>query len=191
MSRQNDKHTLRKILRQKRRALPDRHERSIRICAHITSTPRYHAAHSIHCYLPIGSEVDTTPLIRHALAHQKRVIVPVVAPDTSDLTHTWLTSLEAETLRPGLHGIPQPHLIQPVAVTSDTCDLIIVPLLGFDSEGYRLGYGKGYYDRFLANTTAPAIGIAFATQQVSHIPHEPHDVPLCCIVTEEGPPPDP
>jgi len=181
------KHVLRHTLRQQRRAIINRHERSTRIGTHITRMPHYQAAHIIHCYLPIGSEVDTTPLITHALSHQKRIIVPVVQQDTSDLAHTWLTSLEAEDLHAGVYGIPQPSLIQPLTLSPDTCDLIIVPLLGFDSAGYRLGYGKGYYDRFLTVMTAPAVGIAFAAQQVAAIPREPHDVPLCCIVTENGP----
>jgi 5-formyltetrahydrofolate cyclo-ligase len=68
-------------------------------------------------------------------------------------------------------------------------DLLIVPLLAFDNDGYRLGYGAGYYDRYLsehrAKRTIRAIGIAYAGQHVDKLPHEPHDEPLDAVVTEE------
>ncbi|NJK81752.1 MAG: 5-formyltetrahydrofolate cyclo-ligase [Chloroflexaceae bacterium] len=63
-------------------------------------------------------------------------------------------------------------------------DLTIVPLLGFDRRGYRLGYGKGYYDRLLAVAPTPTIGLAFAMQEVEMVPTEPHDLPLTWVVTE-------
>ena len=64
--------------------------------------------------------------------------------------------------------------------------LLLVPLLAFDNDGYRLGYGGGFYDRALAALRVPAIGIAYAGQQAASLPHEPHDMALDGILTEQG-----
>ena len=65
-------------------------------------------------------------------------------------------------------------------------DLLLVPLLAFDAHGHRLGYGGGFYDRTLALLKVPAIGIAYAGQEVASLPREPHDMALDMIVTEQG-----
>lgn len=153
------------------------------MCERVAALPVYQAACVIHCYLPIRSEVDTTPLISHALAHGKRVVVPVVQPGTGDLAHTWLNSLAEDDMQPGIFGTLQPRTLCPV--TSAEWDLVLVPLLAFDRGGYRLGYGKGFYDRLLTMSPVPSVGLAFAIQEATEgLPHEGHDIPLEMIVTE-------
>jgi 5-formyltetrahydrofolate cyclo-ligase len=89
---------------------------------------------------------------------------------------------DGEMLRAAAYGIQEPAPHFPAAVP----DLLLMPLLAFDTAGHRLGYGGGFYDRTLAALNIPAIGIAFAGQEVSSIPAEPHDRRLDGILSEHG-----
>ena len=85
-------------------------------------------------------------------------------------------------MRPGIWGIPVPAVAEPVKP-----DCLLVPLVGFDGEGYRLGYGGGYYDRTLAALPgAVAVGCAYAAQEVAEVPAGPDDVRLVRVATEDG-----
>lgn len=89
---------------------------------------------------------------------------------------------DGAVLAPGSFGIPEPLAHWPRAVP----DVLLVPLLAFDGAGRRLGYGGGFYDRTLAALNVPAIGIAYAGQEVPSLPAEPHDMALSAILTEQG-----
>jgi 5-formyltetrahydrofolate cyclo-ligase len=177
-----DKPTLRREAMQRRDALDDRARRSAAICERIAASAEYRAARAIHCFLPMRSEVDVRALIADALAHGKGVVVPIVVPKAAELSHAWLDSLEAEAFEPGVFGTSNPRGLRPAA--PGDWDLTIVPLLAFDRRGYRLGYGKGFYDRLLATLGVPAIGAAFAAQEIAALPDEPHDIALDWIATE-------
>jgi 5-formyltetrahydrofolate cyclo-ligase len=177
-----DKPSLRAEAMRRRDALADREQRSAAICERVVGLPSYVAARAIHCYLSMRSEVDTRPLIADALAHGKRVAVPVVIPKAGELSHAWLESLAADALTPGVFGTFNPRNLRPAA--PGDWDLAIVPLLAFDRRGYRLGYGKGYYDRLLAVSPSIKVGVGFADQEIDALPAEAHDVPLDWIITE-------
>src|SRR5262245_40295728 len=159
-----DKPALRREAMLRRDSLDERERRSTAICNQILAMPAYVVACTIHCYMPMRSEVDTRPLIADALSHGKGVIVPVVVPKADELAHAWLESLSTDTLEPGPFGTFNPRCGRPA--TPGDWDLTIVPLLAFDRRGYRLGYGKGYYDRLLAARSTATIGVAFAAQEV-------------------------
>ncbi|NJN15682.1 MAG: 5-formyltetrahydrofolate cyclo-ligase [Oscillochloris sp.] len=180
----NAKQALRRSLIERRNAIPDRDERSALICAIMIELAVFRAAHAIHCYLPIRTEVDTRPLLHAASAAGKHIAAPVVVPGAADLEHRWLIELRPNAFVRGPLGTLSPAANQP-AYPGDW-QLTIVPLLAFDRAGYRLGYGKGYYDRLLALSGAPAIGVAFAAQEVAEVPHEAHDIPLDMIITENA-----
>ena len=167
----------------RRDALDARERRGAAIRERVAALPIYAAARAVHCYLSMRSEVDTRPLIASALAAGKRVAVPVVVPRAADLSHAWLDSLDADALAPDSFGTFNPRQLRPAA--PGEWDVTIVPLLAFDRRGCRLGYGKGFYDRLLTATRAPAVGVAFAAQEVPALPAEPHDVALAWIVTED------
>ncbi|NJN66221.1 MAG: 5-formyltetrahydrofolate cyclo-ligase [Chloroflexaceae bacterium] len=181
-----EKQAIRQECQRRREAIAQktRATRSGAICERIISLDVYQTVRSLHCYVPIRSEVNTLPLLADALARGKGVVVPVVRRGSEELAHTWLTSLAAEDWQPGLFGIPQPRTFCPAEAAE--CQLLVVPLLAFDRSGYRLGYGKGYYDRLLAACHPPLItvGAAFAAQEIAAVPREPHDLPLNWIVTE-------
>ena len=177
-----DKVALRAAAMLRRDALDGRERRSAAICTLVVASPGYAAARAIHCYLPMRSEVDTRPLIADALARGKRVAVPVLVPKAAELAHGWLETLAADALTPGVFGTVNPRDLRPAA--PGDWELAIVPLLAFDRRGYRLGYGKGYYDRLLAASPATAIGVGFAAPEVDALPAEAHDMALDWIITE-------
>lgn len=143
-------------------------------------------AQSVAIYLSNHSELDTTPLLRGLLKRGQRVYVPVTTR-TRQLRFVRLHP--GVRLRRGRFGILQPATAQG-CLTARRLQVIVLPLLGFDSLGYRLGQGGGYYDRTLApcrHLPRPLrIGYAYAVQQMDTLPRDPWDVPLDAVVTESG-----
>lgn len=176
------KAALRRELIARRDALGRRDERSAAIAAALTALPAFLEARAIHCFLPMRSEVDTRAIVAAALAAGKLVAVPTMAPGAREMEHCWIDTLDPAAFTQGALGTPRPATMRP-AQPGDW-QLTVVPLLGFDRDGYRLGYGKGHYDKLLAGLACPAAGVAFADLELAALPHEPHDVPLDLIVTE-------
>ncbi|WP_298820268.1 5-formyltetrahydrofolate cyclo-ligase [Chloroflexus sp.] len=167
----------------RRDALSDRDRHSSHICKLMLTLPAFMNASAIHCYMPMRSEVDTRPLIAAALAAGKAVAVPVVV-GPRQLEHSWIGSLaDTEWVR-GRFGTLQPRHIIPAR--PGDWSLTVVPLLAFDRDLYRLGYGGGYYDTLLAAMPTIAVGVAFAAQAVDYLPREPHDRRLDMVVCEDG-----
>jgi 5-formyltetrahydrofolate cyclo-ligase len=186
---------LRKQLRAARRSLApaDHHQRSRLAAAAIVRTAAFKSGARIALYLPFDRETDTAALIAAARHRGVRVFVPVV----SDLRHRRLRfyPLTGRTRR-GTFGIlvPQcaPHRLAR-AVGSRWFDLIVVPLVGVDPRGRRLGMGGGFYDRALAfrrhrrHWTGPRlVGFAFDCQRAACVFAEPWDVRLDALATESG-----
>ncbi len=171
---------LRKLAAARRSALVGRASLSTVICTRLLGLEQFVAAQAIHCYLPIRSEVDVRPVVAAALAAGKAVAIPVTVGGT--LEHSWIDGLEPERFTPGVLGTPRPRTLRPAR--EGDWSLTIVPMLAFDRDGYRLGYGKGLYDQLLAAIDGYAVGVAFAAQEVEALPHEAHDIPLDLIVTE-------
>jgi 5-formyltetrahydrofolate cyclo-ligase len=105
-----------------------------------------------------------------------------MAPGAQEMSHCWVSTLDPAAFTRGALGTLRPAEMRPAA--PGDWQLTVVPLLGFDRAGYRLGYGKGHYDKLLAGLDCPAVGVAFAGLELPALPHEPHDIPLDLIVTE-------
>jgi 5-formyltetrahydrofolate cyclo-ligase len=143
-------------------------------------------AGTLFVYVSFRSEVETLGLIRRLLASGKKVAVPLTDVDNARL-HPVRISDPDRDLASGYCGIPEPKAADLNILDPLTIDTVILPGSVFDPQGGRLGYGSGYYDRFLA-FDAPAahrIGIAFEEQVVRQIPLQPHDKRLHILVTEE------
>lgn len=132
-------------------------------------------------YWPMRGEFDPRPFIERLAAAGHVVALPVVAAGAGPLAfRRWQPGAAMVEDR---YGIPTPAEGAAVVPT-----LLLVPLLGFDAAGYRLGYGAGHYDRTLAALRPPprSIGVGFALGRLATIHPQPHDRPLDCLVTEEG-----
>ncbi len=134
----------------------------------------------------VDGEVETEQMIRDSLRISKRVLVPITGKPSRRLIFSELRDYEEE-LTPGIFDIPEPREEYRRIVPLEITDLVIVPGIVFDSRGYRLGYGFGYYDRFLSmlGPETPTVGLAFEFQVVEVLPAEEHDIPVHKIITEE------
>ena len=145
----------------------------------------YVRARGIACYVNKDSEVNTRPLIRATLDQEKRVLIPVVKKGDIELFFSEIKDLGSE-LAPGTFGIlePKPENVHPVSL--DTVDVMFVPGIVWDREGYRLGWGRGYFDRVIKNLPqhVRSAGLAFNMQLIGKVPRDQFDVPVDMVVTE-------
>lgn len=164
------------------------------ITAHILAQAQWQAAHRVLLYMPIANEVDTTALVQEAWATGKQVLLPRCDAHEKGVMHVALCRSMNE-LRRGAYGILEPDpvlcpsLIIPNHDQSLRPDLALIPAVAFDPQGNRLGYGGGYYDRFLAHeamTKTQLIGLAHRAQIVPALPSEPWDRPMHAVCTEQG-----
>ncbi|MEE1013028.1 MAG: 5-formyltetrahydrofolate cyclo-ligase [Clostridia bacterium] len=177
-----------RLLRKRQKALRDgispqlRREYSRSIADKALALVEGLAARTVFVYLSYGSEPETHALIRELLNRGIRVGVPVC--DTKTHTMDAVTLNGWEELVPGAYGILEPQgggVIPPGEI-----DLILVPGLAFDNEGYRLGYGGGYYDRYLQNFHGVSAGLAFSACCAEALPRDAFDLPVSHVLTEEG-----
>lgn len=144
----------------------------------------FREASTVMVYLSFGSEVRSDDLIRWGWEKGKRIVIPLCRPEGRGLTPCLLDDF-AE-LEIGHYGIREPKAGNIRSLPRGEIDAILVPAVAFDRLGYRVGYGGGYYDRFLLEVPrAVRIGVAFCCQIVAEVPADPHDVPVNWIVTEE------
>ncbi len=168
-----------------RQSLRDIEQKSIEVRDQVLHLHEYVRARGIACYVSKDSEVETRPLIRMALDRNKRVLVPVVKKGEIDLFFSELTDLGKE-LAPGSFSVqePKPEYLRPQSL--DTVDVLFVPGIAWDKEGYRLGWGRGYFDRVLKVLPehVRSTGLSFNLQLVSRVPRDQFDIPVNTVVTE-------
>ena len=180
---QAQKRRLRQALLAGRNALPaearSAHGRAV--CRRVAKLPCFRAASAILLYYPVRGEIDLLPLV--ALAEGKGIPVgfPVCNPQTKMLTFRRAT--EKTTFVSGVYGIPTPPENAPL-LPPDEKTVCLLPALGYDKNFYRLGYGGGYYDRFLADFPGIAVGTANEDAILETVYPEPHDRPVDLLVTE-------
>lgn len=174
-----DKTLLRKQIREKKRAMtPEQIEQaSARLAELFLSSSLYREAKTIYGYLPYNQEVRTVPMLQQALADGKKVAVPKVYGD--EMKFIYLTDLT--DVEKGYAGIPEPIADEPVA--DDVTALVLMPGLAFDPDGHRIGYGGGFYDKFLtAEPNHPTLALCYAFQMLPHLDTEAFDVPVDCVL---------
>jgi len=137
---------------------------------------------TVMVYVPKPPEVDTMPLIRHLLQQGVRVVVPIIERETRTLRLSCLE--DPDNLVISTFSVPEP-IGKEIPVCGEDLEVVIVPLLAFDRAGHRLGYGAGYYDRFLSlYPRAKKIFAAFSCQEIRSVPADDNDVAMDMIVTE-------
>ena len=139
----------------------------------------------VHSYLSYRSEVETLDIIKELLAHALQVSVPIVVQDNGNETLSHSVIENISDIKPGRYGIPVPRSIQ-IADLSNL-DAVLIPVVAFDNSGMRLGYGKGFYDRFLSSIRpgVERIGLAYSLQEVGKIPKNSHDELMNQVITEK------
>lgn len=174
-----DKSALRKQIREKKRAMTEEQivSASARLGELFRAHPLYQNARTIYFYLPYNQEVRTVPMLEQALLDGKRVAVPKVCGE--EMKFIYIEDLSG--VETGYCGIPEPVADGPVAEDPDA--LVLMPGLAFDAQGHRIGYGGGFYDKFLANEPEhPTIALCYDFQMVEHLQTEKFDVPVDCVL---------
>lgn len=159
---------------------------SAAVCGALGVDPVFQEAGSILFYMPHKGEVDLRPLMERSWREGRQVILPRSVPRLREL-ELYRIKCFGE-VAPGAYGIQEPVPAPGNRIAPETLDLVVVPGIGFDREGYRLGYGGGYYDRFFAENGGKAvrIGAAYPFQLVPTVYPESHDQLLHGVATPEG-----
>ena len=177
------KKEIRNSTRKKREALSGKfiEKASLSIHEKLFSLREYRDAKSIMTYLSFDNEVDTLPIIENALKHQKLICAPRINKEIKIIEPVELKCIEDIDFS---QKLPQPKTAKPV--DKEIIDMVIVPGIAFDRYGNRVGFGAGYYDRFLKDFKKTKIAVAFDFQVVKdRLSVKPYDVPVDIIITEK------
>ena len=179
-----EKAALRRELLARRDAVPQREEKSRAVGDGVLALPAYQKARQVLLYLSKGSEVDTWKVFARALAEGKEVYAPRCLDGEGTMGFFQVTS--PQELLQGRFDLwePDPRRCAPWRRREGA--LCLVPGIAFDRQGYRLGYGKGYYDRFLAGFSGTAAGLCFRELALERLPRGPQDRRVDVLVTEAG-----
>lgn len=158
---------------------------SKQILEKILTSSYYMNAKTIMCFISFSDEVDTHEFIRRAISDGKRIVVPITFPKTHELKPSKVESFSE--LEPGFYNILTPKKEFERFIDPQEIDLVITPGVAFRRDGYRIGYGGGYYDRFLSKIPeTTTIAICFGVQIVDDLPTDHYDIPVDFIYTEEN-----
>ena len=184
MTRQEEKKTLRNIMRRLEEALPERYMRSAdeSIMRHLISLPEYQEAETVFCFVGIRREINTLSVLKDALDRGKKLCVPLCV-DKGIMEAREITSLDQ--LQSGKYGLLEPSGDAPV-VDVDEIDFAVIPCTTCNHLGQRLGKGGGYYDRFLSHYRGGTVMLCREKLIREEIPVEPHDYPIPWVLTERG-----
>lgn len=174
-----DKKELRKKIRDLKRTMDERQicARSTRLAELFYETDAYRNAKTIYGYLPYNQEVRTVPMLERALTDGKRVAVPKVYGD--EMRFIYMTDLSL--VEKNDMGIPEPVANGPVG--DDPTALVLMPGLAFTKKGDRMGYGGGYYDKFLqAEPDHPTVALCYDFQMMESLPVQDHDIPVDLVL---------
>lgn len=143
----------------------------------------YRACDTLLAYISTSLECDTSAVIKRALSEGKRVAVPKCLPETRGLEFYIITS--PDDLREGFYGIPEPDVSVCERLDSFEGSLCLVPGLAFDLRGFRLGFGGGYYDRFLSGFTGATAAVCYDDCVADELPADEHDMRIQALITEK------
>jgi 5-formyltetrahydrofolate cyclo-ligase len=189
-----DKSDLRQKLRARRRALSadEQHQAARRLAVNLSGTRLFLTCRRVACYLPNDGEIDSAPVIERIRRLRKILYLPVLSRLSHD--RLWFAEAGPKTkFVPNRFGIPEPVVRSRDLVRAQELDLILLPLVGFDDKGNRLGMGGGFYDRsleFLRHRNhwrkPHLLGIAYDFQRINGLAADPWDVPLQGVITDQA-----
>jgi 5-formyltetrahydrofolate cyclo-ligase len=188
------KSALRRTLRERRRTLApqQRRQAALQVAVHLAETPAFRASRRIACYLANDGEIETDDVIAHIRRQRKHCFLPVLSRLGHDRLWFAPATLGVELIA-NRYGILEPLVPARALVRAQQLDLVLLPLVGFDRSGHRLGMGGGFYDRsleFLRHRRVwrkpHVIGLAYDFQQVAALPEDVWDIPLDAVVTDQS-----
>ncbi|MEG1537661.1 MAG: 5-formyltetrahydrofolate cyclo-ligase [Clostridiales bacterium] len=150
------------------------------IISRLLALPEYRQAQCIFCYASKDREIDTFPILEHALRSEKIVSLPKVI-GRGQMEARWIIDLNQ--LVPGAYGVKEPKAEQPV-LTPNRIDVAVIPGLSCDVEGRRLGYGGGYYDRYLARSACFKVALCRERSLALKLPVDDYDILMDAVITE-------
>lgn len=182
----NQKEDLRKEILKARNKLKKEEilKKSQTIEKRLFSLDEFKEAKVVMFYISFGSEVNTHFMVEDSLKIGKKVAVPFCETESQKLGASFITSFR-EDLEAGAYGILEPKKMKRAETPLSQIELILIPGLVFDLRGHRLGYGQGYYDKFLKEIPwVTVVGLAYELQIVERLPRFPHDIAVSKIITE-------
>jgi len=179
-----DKNALRAEYKLLRTKIPTEEKKSLdeSICQRITQTPEFQKAETVLLYCPVRGEIDLLSLVAICRKFGKEVGFPISMEDGSLI---FRSPAKGERLTTGAYGIPEPSRTAKLSTVNEKT-LCILPALSFDKNGNRLGYGKGYYDRFLETFPGMTLGAVYSQALAKELPVDEHDRPVDTVVCERG-----
>lgn len=178
------KDTLRRELIKKRTAVADKAVKDSLIREAFLCSDEYLSAKTVLLYASFGSEIDVDECIRDSLMLKKPTALPVCVNSSGDMEFYLINS--ADDLKEGLFGIREPDTAVCKKLTDFDGAVCAVPAVAYDKRGFRLGYGRGYYDRFLQKFNVISVGLCYNELVEDELPAENHDIPVKLIITQQG-----
>jgi 5-formyltetrahydrofolate cyclo-ligase len=182
------KRVLRSRLLAQRRSMPpdEALQRSLAVQDRVREVPGWASMRTVLVYLPFQNEVDTWELIHELWGRGVQTLAPCCRPDCPGEMDLY-SFRSVQDLRPGAYTIPEPDPQHCALVDPQTCECILIPGVGFDRQGFRLGFGGGYYDRLLARVgpKTRTIGLAYDYQILDALPRDTHDQSVQVVCTDK------
>lgn len=176
------KDELRKKYKELRKSILNKFEKDDEICKRFISSELFRNADEVLCFYPLKYEINTLPIIEAALKLNKKTALPLCTDKNGNMDFYFIKSIS--DLSMGSYSIMEPDPDKCRKATEFSNAVCLVPGLSFDKEGYRLGYGKGYYDRFLEKFTYISVGLCYNEMTADKLPHDFHDINVDYIYTE-------
>ncbi len=178
------KKELRKELKAKRKNIEKKQQSDESIRENLICSDLYLEAKQVLLYAHLDDEINMDDCINDALLLGKRVALPVCTDDSGNMEFYYIRSMR--DLKAGFFGVREPDINKCEKVIDFSGSICIVPAIAYDKKGYRLGYGKGYYDRFLKNNTLISVGVCYNELIEDNLPRDEYDIPVNYIITQNG-----
>lgn len=179
----DSKNILRAKYREIRKNIQNKSEFENRICNLFLQSDLYRNCNTLFLYSAVGKEADIERITETALAEGKKVALPVCLDEKGNMSFYFIKGLF--DIQAGMYGIREPKTDLCTEACFDCETVCLVPGLCFDKEGGRLGYGKGYYDRFLKNFTGKSVGICFEECVAENLVLDKHDKTVNYLITDK------
>lgn len=179
-----DKKELRSLMKSRRKNITDKIQRDCSVTQNLFALDKYKNAKTVLCYMSLDDEICTDEIVRTSLKNGKRVAVPFCVDNDGNMDFYYINSLNDLSVQS--FGVREPIIEKCEKVTTFENTIIILPGLCFDKTGNRLGYGKGYYDRFLQIHPLISVGLCYNSLIVKNVPIDEYDKKVDIIVSENG-----